>query len=1242
MRPSRSLCAGFALLLSLVPASSSVAQLLVNEAAGLLRMDVMARIAQADGQKQVVPVDDDSVLRTGDGVQVRLHVAQDAYVYVIVYGSSESAVVLHPFTGRREESFMRAGEERVIPGPDRFLPLDRRAGVESIYAFASPAPVRLMSSLLVRMEAGGGDRAAVIEALRASHPGALALSFRHTEASVAGGGAGGAGTAESWVTAAAPAPRLPALQGTEEQGVLSAEGSRIEAFISGRPVPEQPLAIPPAATGQETPEARPPSGGASASKPAPGAKSGGWFGRLFRFGSGESPSPAAGAAPAEKAVPATTYALPASTDGEPGSETVTVDAGDVTAAPDVAEQQAKTAAVESAQSSTEPPLAGSGGVDPQLNISVLDDVVAMLGESPERDTGSGESAGEAATAAPEPEAPAPAAVESSEAPTALPLPPPEPEPTQGGSGGSLFGALGTLFAGDRTTGPQADAGDAAGAPKIPPAIESSTGTTLPSAPAEAETSPDPVAGDESPAAVETPTGESVSSGGSLLTRLFGAPQASNTAAPFAGVEPEPVAESAPEAPALDQTTDMKPPDAAPAGKVAIGPAGSTEPEPASKALTIGPAETPAPDLVPSSQKGGAAASADASTAVAPESGGFLSGLTSLFGGGPAKAPAQEETEKAAGAAEPSVQETAAAPATADASSGTQADGAPRVGDDAAAEAVPSARKSGVAAADAPASKTVAIGPAETSSPEPAQDAALTTIAEPEPPARETVAARAVAEASSATRADDESAEPVPSSQKGGAAAASADASTAAAPESGGFLSGLTSLFGGTPAKPPPQKETAEASGEPAPASPVVVARPPPAEEPAAAATPEETGGGGFLGGLSRLFGGDAGRPSKPGDQASRRAVSAQTETTPEPAEPAFKTVTRADGKQVVIVQGPPGRPDAPPASSDVLAGEGNKIRALLEPAETVVPEDDGVLQERRQAAAPAQPATEQTTIAQKPDEPALTASAATAGPSPDVSVSPPSATADAAAVAPDEVQAALEAGAPTVRPPAETLAALTAPAPAAEISVAPVQEIDVTAADNVSSSIVLVVTPTGTGSGVLLDDTGHVLANWHVVSGYSTVSVSFKSPNLDMPSMERTFSARVVRLNKTADLALLRVDSPPEDVFPVRFADAAGIKTGDVLHAIGHPASGAWTHTLGKIDDVKPESSWYAGRNLLHRGTVIQAKVLDDPGSAGAPLFNNRLELVGISAVARSKKGVLTGVSVETIRRFLEAPPAGG
>ncbi|MDX1513276.1 MAG: trypsin-like peptidase domain-containing protein [Gammaproteobacteria bacterium] len=1266
MSRTRALLSVAAALFLLTPLFAPRAQIIVGP--GAFQMEVLARVAGDGGEKQVISLADGAALRTGDGVQIRIRAARDAYVYVIAYGSSESAVVLQPFSGNHADARMRAGEERTIPGPNRFLPLDRRAGVESIYAFASATPVRLLSSLLVRMESQGSDRNAVTRTLRSAQPDTLGVSFRHLDAPK---------TADSG--SAAPPGGL-AFQGQGEEGVLSAEGSRIQAFVTGAQDP----------AGPETSPRKAPDGGADPATvpaappaPAPAAKreSTGWLGRLFGIGD-EKSSPAD--KPAPEAVAATTYALPSTREPDAGNVELTADA-------------ATGAGSEDVSPAPPPPDAPAGApapaedVNPQLNVSALDDIVASLGDTSADGRGevvaaTPEPATEPATAVPEPApgtlgggnepavseakatpvkasaeagaagaatAPADPATTSPEQDSLRVTQPPEPDgppqqvaeepsPDPTGAGGdtekstSSGGFFSRLFGGGDST-PDQDPPPPPESPAVNPPPE-----PAPAAPPASEVAASGEPAPERDAAPDSGGDAAEDSGGGFFSRLFGGGGGADTNAPPPASatetetpEPDPpaaVADAAPEAAEVPAATpeggDAARAQEEPARAVLIGQAGS--PSASEKTVLIGPADTPPPET---------AAPPEAPDPAAPEATGLKTAAAEADAPGPDRAgpepaPAPDAAVPENPAAEPEAPETGKAGGFLSGLSSLFGSGSPAEPEAVAESAAPAGDDAPAGAGPAPGSTDSVNAPVEQEAQQPAPT--------------------------------------LPADQTASTPETSGDGETGApAQDSGGFLSGLANLFSGPSKGEGGSQPGQDGAGEPPPepASPVVSA-PPEEPPPAEPADDAQAGSGGFFGGLSRLFGGDGKAPASAAAETGNAAAPpdpARPESRPEPEAqpgPAFKTVTRSDGTQVVIVEGPPGRPDAPSPSSEVLSGEGSKIRALLSPDKRVDPDRNVVAQVREGEVVPAsspsgnadtEPASAQVPpaapsgprveVAEASDSPAVTASAAGAEQESEVkAVSPPPAppVQESAAVVPDQVQAALESGAVQARAPAETLAALTAPPPATEAPVSPVEEIDVSADDNVSSAIVLVVTPTGTGSGVLLDDAGHVLANWHVVNGYTTVSVSFKAPDFATPSMERTYSAKVIRLNKTADLALLRINAPPPDVSPVRFAAADGIGAGEVLHAIGHPASGAWTHTLGKIDRVKPESSWYAGRNLLHRGTVIQAKVLDDPGSAGAPLFNNRLELVGISAEARSKRGVLTGVSVETIRRFLESPPAGG
>jgi len=139
----------------------------------------MARPAAASGADQDFLVRDGGVLRSGDGVQLRLQADSDAYVYVIAYGSSGSAMLLHPFSEKPGDALIRQGQADVIPESGAFLPLDDREGRETLFTIVSGTPLKDIADLLPRLEAEGGDLNAATDTIRAAYPQARRLSFKH-------------------------------------------------------------------------------------------------------------------------------------------------------------------------------------------------------------------------------------------------------------------------------------------------------------------------------------------------------------------------------------------------------------------------------------------------------------------------------------------------------------------------------------------------------------------------------------------------------------------------------------------------------------------------------------------------------------------------------------------------------------------------------------------------------------------------------------------------------------------------------------------------------------------------------------------------------------------------------------------------------------------------------------------------------------------------------------------------------
>ncbi len=144
-----------------------------------VNVELVARPAAASGADQDFTVRDGGVLRSGDGVQLRLRADADAYIYVIAYGSSGSAMLLHPFSEKPGDALIRQGQAEVVPESGVFLPLDDHEGRETLFTIVSEAPLDDIADLLPLLETDGGDLNAATNTIRVAYPHARRLSFKH-------------------------------------------------------------------------------------------------------------------------------------------------------------------------------------------------------------------------------------------------------------------------------------------------------------------------------------------------------------------------------------------------------------------------------------------------------------------------------------------------------------------------------------------------------------------------------------------------------------------------------------------------------------------------------------------------------------------------------------------------------------------------------------------------------------------------------------------------------------------------------------------------------------------------------------------------------------------------------------------------------------------------------------------------------------------------------------------------------
>ncbi len=144
---------------------------------------------------------------------------------------------------------------------------------------------------------------------------------------------------------------------------------------------------------------------------------------------------------------------------------------------------------------------------------------------------------------------------------------------------------------------------------------------------------------------------------------------------------------------------------------------------------------------------------------------------------------------------------------------------------------------------------------------------------------------------------------------------------------------------------------------------------------------------------------------------------------------------------------------------------------------------------------------------------------------------------------------------------------------------------------------------TSTGSGFVIDKTGLILTNAHVIDGASKVSVSFED--------KKTVDAKVIGKDVSTDLALLKVDASGLRLTPLKLGDSKGVQVGDPTVAIGNPFGLDRTLTTGVVSALQREIQAPDGYAIKN---VIQTDAAINPGNSGGPLIDATGRVIGINS----------------------------
>jgi serine protease Do len=153
----------------------------------------------------------------------------------------------------------------------------------------------------------------------------------------------------------------------------------------------------------------------------------------------------------------------------------------------------------------------------------------------------------------------------------------------------------------------------------------------------------------------------------------------------------------------------------------------------------------------------------------------------------------------------------------------------------------------------------------------------------------------------------------------------------------------------------------------------------------------------------------------------------------------------------------------------------------------------------------------------------------------------------------------------------------------------------------------------GLGTGILIDDTGNILTNNHVIDEATDVKVIL--------SNGKQYAATIVGKDAKTDLAVIKIK--PDSKLPyVTFGDSDKVEVGEWVVAIGHPRGLDQTVTQGIISakhrqGITDPSSY---QDFLQTDAAI------NPGNSGGPLINLKGEVIGINSIIASESGGYEGI----------------
>nr|WP_131781749.1 trypsin-like peptidase domain-containing protein [Legionella gresilensis] len=161
--------------------------------------------------------------------------------------------------------------------------------------------------------------------------------------------------------------------------------------------------------------------------------------------------------------------------------------------------------------------------------------------------------------------------------------------------------------------------------------------------------------------------------------------------------------------------------------------------------------------------------------------------------------------------------------------------------------------------------------------------------------------------------------------------------------------------------------------------------------------------------------------------------------------------------------------------------------------------------------------------------------------------------------------------------------------------------------------------PAGAGSGIIWDNQGHIVTNYHVIKGADDLAVTIG--NVTVP-------AKVIGAEPRKDLAVLSITSAKvlnllKNVTPFEIIHSRDLLVGQKVIAIGNPFGLDHSLTIGVISALGRQVPGVGGVTIRE---MIQTDASINPGNSGGPLLDSKGRLIGLNTAIYSNSGASAGI----------------